>query len=464
MRLAFVYPPQEACPAFFPKRVAAQDSREGQVLPPLGIAYLAAILEKSHKVKILDVNALRMDQNEVIGHLRLFRPDILMFSLVSTNFQSNLRWIKEIKKEIQVPVIVGGIQATFYPKEILTYECIDVCVIGDAWETLPELVGRMEEHSDLKEVNGIAYKINGDILTTAARQSAVNIDDVPFPARNLLPNEKYTTILSKRRPITAMMSSTGCPFHCIHCSSGHKVIFRNPFKVVDEMDECVHKYGIKEILFYDEIFSLDKGRVRVICEEILRRKLDVKWTIRTSANLVDEDLIMLFAKAGCIRINYGVESAEPIILDRLRKNISLEAVRNAVRWTKKFKIDALGFFMLGSPGETLGSIRKTIQFAKDLNFDFVQFTKVAPLPHTELYGMMQEATGKDFWREYTLGKEDLNNLMSIGTQVTLDELNFWIKKAYQDFYFRPGYILKTLMKVNSYAELRHLMHSAWSLR
>ncbi|MCX5692529.1 MAG: radical SAM protein [Candidatus Omnitrophica bacterium] len=463
MRLAFVYPPQEICPIAFTKKIYKHYSNVGAILPPLGIAYLAAILEKKHMVKVVEGNALRLNVNEVIAELRIFRPDILLFSMLTANFQSDLRWIKELKKHINAPIIVGGPQATLYPAEILTYHCIDFCVIGEGWETLPELIDCIETKGYFEGVKGIAYRKNGEVIVTGIRQSKVTINNVPFPSRHLLPNEKYSTILSKKRPITTMMSSEGCPFNCIYCSANPDVVFRDPLKVVDEMEQCTTKYGIREILFYDEIFSLDKKRAMVICEEILRRKLDISWSIRTRPDCVNESLIKLFAKAGCIRINYGFESGDPQILKILKRDIPIAIMRDAVRWTRKENIDAFGFFMIGSPGESKESIKKTIKLAKELDLDYVQFTKVTPSPHTELYRMVQEKIGGDFLRDYTLGKEDLENLKSVNLSISSDELIYWLKNAYQSFYFRPRYIVRTLMKVKSFKELKGIIGSACAL-
>ena len=169
MRLAFVYPPQEVCSIAFTKKIHKHYSNTGAILPPLGIAYLAAILEKKHLIKVVEANALHLNVTEAIGELRTFRPDILLFSMQTVNFQSDLRWIKELKKHIHVPIIVGGPQATLYPAEILTYQCIDFCVIGEGWETLPELIGCIETKGSFEGVKGIAYRKNGEVIATGTR-------------------------------------------------------------------------------------------------------------------------------------------------------------------------------------------------------------------------------------------------------------------------------------------------------
>ncbi|MBU1912654.1 MAG: B12-binding domain-containing radical SAM protein [Candidatus Omnitrophica bacterium] len=464
MRLAFVYPPQEVCRIFYPEKIRRQYNREGAILPPLGIAYLAAILEKKHVVKIIEANALRLSLDEVIDQLRDFKPDALLFSLITTDFRPNLEWIKAIKKQIDVPVIVGGPQPSIYPTETLTYDEIDFCVVGEGWETLPELLDCVAGKGDYKSVKGIALKENGEIVLTEKRQAKLNINNVPFPARHLLPNESYTTILSKRRPITAIMSSSGCPFNCLYCGHSYDVILRDPVRVVDEMEECAKKYGIKEILFYDETFSLDKHRAAMICEELIKRKLDIACTIRTRADLVDELLVKLFARAGCIRISFGIESADPEALKWLRRNLSLPQIVDAVRWAKREKIDTLGFFMIGYPGESAQGIQKTIALAKQLDLDYVQINKLVTLPDTQLYTMFKEKTGKDLWRDYVLGKADFASFAPLNSKLTVEELDMWLKKAYRSFYFRPRYILNRLRNVTSFKEFCGLVNSALSLR
>lgn len=462
MKLVFVYPPQEVCPMFFTERIYKQNSREGAVLPPLGIAYLASILEKRHIVKIIDANALGLTVGEVINQLKIIGPDILLFSLVTTNFRTNLGWIKAIKKHIDVPVIVGGPQATVYPAETLTFEEIDFCVVGEGWETLPELIDCLS-NGNYKNVKGIALRENNKITITETRCTKLTINDVGFPARHLLPNKNYTTILSKKSPITAMMSSSGCPFNCIYCGHNHNVVFRDPLKVVDEMEECLTKYKIREILFYDEIFSLDRKRASLICQEIIRRRLDIRWSIRTRPDCVNEPLIKLFAKAGCIRINYGIESANPEILRMLKRDMTLSRMTDAVRWAKREKINVFGFFMIGFPGESKQSILKTISLATQLSLDYVQFAKLVPLPDTELYSMVKEKTGDDFWRDYVLGRVGLESFVQFALKLSAEDLDDCLKIAYRRFYFRPQYILRRLLSVKSFKELRGLVNSALAL-
>ena len=217
-------------------------------------------------------------------------------------------------------------------------------------------------------------------------------------------------------------------------------------------------------MFYDEIFSLDKKRVTIICQEIMSRKLDITWSIRTRADFVDEALIKLLVKAGCIRINYGIESADPQILRTAKRDVSLSSIIDAVKWAKREKMDVLGFFMLGLPGESRQSILKTIALTRELPFDYVQIIKFVPMPQTELYEKMKEKTGNDFWREYVLGRSKLKSFGSFDSNLTADDLDDWLAKAYRSFYYRPSHIMRMLLKVKSFNELCGLVNSALALR
>jgi radical SAM superfamily enzyme YgiQ (UPF0313 family) len=466
MRILFIFPPQQVCKAASTENVCRQNSREGAILPPLGIAYLAAIMEEEHhQVKIIDANALRLTVKEVIEEARTFNPGIISFSLVTPNFHVDLEWIRVVKSACKATVIVGGPHVTFYPRQTLTFKEIDFCVVGEGWESMPELINCLENGNDPNGVKGIAFRKGDEFIITRGREGKIDIDSAPWPARHLLPNHKYTTILSKRYPSTVMMSSSGCPFECTYCLHDKKVVFRDPVRVVDEMEECRGRFKIKEINFYDEIFSLNKQRAVLICEEIIRREMDLVWTIRTRPDCVDRELIKLFARAGCGRVHYGIESANPEVLKAVKRDIPLSLIRDVVRWTKEERMSVLGFFIIGFPGESRRNILKTVEFAKELNLDYVQINKLVPIPNTGLYDMVVRRDGVDTWMEYALGHKELSSgFAPLDSELSADDLDRWIKKSMRSFYLRPAFIFKTAMGVRSWREFRGLIHSAFALR
>jgi len=466
MRIAFVNPKNEMPKLKYTRKVQRQYSDRGQVFPNLSICYLAALLEKmGHQVRVVDSNALGLSVAETLRELEQFDPQVIGFNILTESFLDHLEWIKSVKAALRAPIIVGGFHLKLYPRETMTHRAIDYAVVGPGWKTLPELLEAIEDNGrNLNRVKGIAYRENGDIVLTPPREDATTLDDVPFPARYLIPNECYTTILTKHWPITVMLSAMGCPFRCLYCDMTGFSQLRDPIRVVDEMEECVKKFGVREIFIQDETFTINRKRVMAICEEIVRRKLRFDFAIRTRPDCVDREMLRLMKDAGCIRVNYGFEVADEGVAQRVNRRIPIETMHNAVRWAKEVGLTTLGFFLLGCPGETVETIKKNISLAVALDTDFVSISKLVPVPNSRLYEMIKERTGIDYWREFTLGNRGIiTQIAYYDSTVQGDELDYWLTRAYRAFYLRPASIVRTLMRVRSLRELVNLVTSAWSI-
>lgn len=466
MKVAFVNPKNEMPKLKYTRKVQRQYSDRGQVFPNLSACYLAAYLEKlGHRVKMVDSNALGLSIQDTIKELADFAPDAVGFSIVTESFLDNLDWIAPIKKALKVPTIVGGFHLKLYPRESMAHRCIDYAVIGPGWRTMPELLDAIGDgERNLDRVKGIAYREDGEVVLTGAREDPTTLDDVPFPARHLLPNECYTTILTKHWPITVMLSSMGCLFRCLYCDMTGSCHLRDPMRVVDEMEECVKRFGVKEIFIQDETFTLDKKRVMTICGEILRRGLKFDFAIRTRPDRVDRDMLQVMKAAGCIRVNYGFEVADESVAKRVNRRIPLDTMHNAVRWAREAGLMTLGFFILGCPGETEETIKKNIALAVALDTDYVSISKLVPVPNSRLYEMIKEKTGIDYWREFTLGnREIITKIAYYDSTVQGEELDRWLTRAYRAFYLRPAFMARTLRRVRSMKELVNLVTSAWSI-
>lgn len=448
MRLALIYTPT------FPENnwtaIRAQERNLG-IIPPLSLLYVAAVAEKAgHKVIIIDAVADRLTIEQVISQLRDFSPDILGFTMTTYMFHQALKWIKEIKKRTGLPILIGGQHLGTYPVETMTHQEIDYAVIGEAEITLPKLLLALEKDHRLAGVKGIAYRKNGRVVFGAPQDEFMDIDKIPFPARHLLDISKYYSIVSRRKNFTPMVTTRGCPFRCIFCDlKKTKWRMRSPKNIIDEVEECYRDYDVREVDFYDSSFTADKNRVSEICQEIKRRKLDFAWSMRTRVDCVDKKMLKEIAGAGCVRIMYGIESSDPNILKTLRKGITIERIKDVIGWTKKYHIESLGFFIIGSPGETQETAEATIKFACSLPLDWVQFTKMTPFPATELYQMMMEDTGEDYWRQFVLNPSNERPLPLVRTKMTPREAQELVRKAYLSFYFRPRMILSALEKIHS---------------
>ncbi len=467
MRFLFIVPKQEVPRPMYTEKVWRQYTRSAQVLPNMPSAYLAAWLEKAgFEVKIIDAFAERLTVEETARRAKEFDPVAVGYNLITENFLDTLAGIRGVKEFTGMPVIAGGLHMSLYPAETMTHEAIDYGVTGEGWQTLPELIRIVADGGDPSSVRGVCYRREGEYLVTEPRPDTLTLEDVPFPARHLLPNDRYTTVMSRQWPITVMVSALGCPFQCAYCDvPTDRYQARAAEHVVDEMEECVNRYGIKEIWFQDESFTIDDERVTEICETLLSRGVKVAWSIRTRPDLVKPGTLRLMKRAGLMKVHLGVESGSREVLERLNRPTDLEVVRRAVRWSREEGITTLGFFMIGLPGETEEDLRRTIRLALELGCDYIQVNKFVPCPPSPLYRELVKSSGIDYWAEYTRGDAGIiGGLAGKGSTFTPDELDNWQRRFFRKYYYRPSYIWKRLREISSFKELRNLAEGALSVR
>lgn len=452
MHIALVFPPFQH--RKFSENLKVVDE-EFILAPPIILAYVSAILEQAgHEVRLIDANVLKLSKEETLRQTLDFRPDLLGFRMDTYNFQETLEWIRYLKEKTRLPVIVGGINITNYPLESFSHPEIDYGIVGEAIESLPKFLRITENGDDLHKVEGLVWRKNGKIKINPPKSNLVDFDSYPFPARHLLPNEKYHSFISQRKNFTIILTSTGCPFKCKFC-----VIARLPYRerspknVVDEIEQCYYDYGIREIDIFDGTFFINKKRTLEICEEINRRGIKVDWTCRSRADVLNEEVLREASRAGCREINLGIESAVPEILEGINKQIKVEQVKKAVKLCNEFGIRVLGFFMFGNPGETEESLKKTIDFMLSLNIDFVQICRTIAKPKTDLDDLLIKETGRDYWREFVLGKVGEERLPTPWTKLSQRKIEKYLKLAYYKFFFRPKYIWRRIVQLKSFSEL-----------
>jgi len=464
-KICFIYPSKQmANKLYYTKKIWKIYSKNAIKLPSLALAYLASTMrEKGYEVMIIDANAEDLSVCEVIKRLWKEQPDYLCFSTITDTFQETLESIREIKQMCNKPVIIGGPHMSIYPKESLKYDVIDYGVVGDGFETFPELIKTLDEEKDISKVKGICYRKKGEVVLNSPRCSRVNLDQVPFPARDLLPNNKYNIVLSQRKPVTVMVTALGCPFKCAYCCTDTNVVYRSPENVVDEIEDCI-KLGIREIDFYDETFTINRKRTIEILNLIKERNLDILWSIRTRVDCVDKELINRMAEVGCIRINYGIESADEDVLKSVDRYMKIDRVREVVKWTKDAGITVLGFFMIGLPGETRSQMYRTLDLMKELDLDFIQLNKFTPIPNSKIYHKMVEEHKIDYWKEYVKGNYPLERIPHYKLTITNEKLDKLLEKGYNEFYFRPSYIWKKLKGIRSFGEFWRLAKGALDLK
>ncbi|HLD11208.1 MAG TPA: radical SAM protein [Candidatus Nanoarchaeia archaeon] len=427
------------------------------IYPSVTLGYVAAIAEKAgHNVKFIDANALNLSNQDVIKEINLFKPNILAFTITTYLFHQTIEAIREIKQKTNTPVLVGGVHVSLYPKETLTYKEIDYALIGEAETCLPEFLEALEKNQDFSKVKSLCYKENNEIKINELSIQEMDINKVLFPARHLFPNEKYYSFISQRKNFTGMITSRGCPFRCIYCEQGSKKFrFADAKRVVEEFTECYNNYKIREIDIFDSSFTVKKDRVLDICKELISNKIDISWSIRSRVDCIDKEMLKELKKAGCMRVYYGIESGVPRILETLRKETNIQRIEETIKETKMAGINTFGYFMLGCPGDTTETIKKTIEFAKKLKLDYAQFSKVSPLPGTELYDkLLKPKLKEDYWSKYILNKNYEYNLPRPDCNLSEEEIQKLVETAYKEFYFRPKYITKAILRIKSFNELK----------
>ncbi|MCK5434488.1 MAG: cobalamin-dependent protein, partial [Dehalococcoidales bacterium] len=361
--------------------------------PPVGLALIAAVLEREgYQVAVLDANALKLQPEAVVPLVS--DADVIGLTAITPTINTAIAIARQLKKAYPaLPIVLGGAHATLLSEETLaTAPEIDIIVRGEGEQTIIDLLSALENKEPLDNIPGISYRKYGEVVSNPTRYKNINLDSLPFLAYHLLPWRRYKPHPPHGRalPFAAIITSRGCPYRCSYCSKpifGNKFRGQSPERVVEEVAYHKRKFGIKEFAFYDDVFTLDKRRAQAIADEIIKRGLKIHWTCETRVNLVDKDLLRHIKQAGCYAIAYGIESASQEILDTLNKDITLDQAEEAVRLSQEVGLQTIGYFMIGSPGESPETIRQTIDLAKKLKLDFAQFAVTIPFPGTMLYDL-----------------------------------------------------------------------------
>jgi anaerobic magnesium-protoporphyrin IX monomethyl ester cyclase len=366
-------------------------------IPPMGLMYIAAVLEESgNKVKIIDALLEKLDQIDLSRRIINFNPDIVGITTDSANFLESLKVAKLAKNSLNAVVVMGGPHVTVMPDEVIQYPEVDIAVIGEGEYTMLDIVQRLDKGKSLKGCKGTWIKENGKVIQNSLRER-IDLDELPFPARHLIPMEKYTRTYTHgglAKPVDHMNTSRGCPYDCSFCSSriiwGQKYKARSPKSIVDEIEYLTKEYGTRGIYFREDNFTLDRKRIIDICREIQRRGIKISWECSSRADLVDESLLKEMYRAGCRAIWYGIESGSTRTLDILNKQITIEQSREAVKLTRETGIKVGGSFIIGVPGETIEDIKLTLDLIKELHCEPTAYHYFYAIPVSRLYLEIKE--------------------------------------------------------------------------
>lgn len=430
---------------------------------PLGLAYIAAYIKQyKYSVKILDYQVHNVDLKKEMKQ----QPKLIGITVTTPTLYSSLKLAKEIKEIDKNQIIVlGGAHPTFSPREVLT-ENVDIVIKGEGEKIFLNLL----REPNLQNIKGIVYKKEGNIIENLPETPIYNLDELPFPARELLPMEGYRNQpdFMIRSPAHVMINSRGCPYRCIFCGarlvSGFNYRFNSPKKVLEEIEILINKYNAKQIIFWDDIFTLNRRRTIEICDEIIKRKLNIVWYCSTRVNVVDKELLEKMYKAGCRIISYGIETGSQRLLNVLKKDIIIQQVKDAIKWTNEAKMEPRGTFMIGIPTETKEDSLETIKFSKQLNIHRAKFSLATPYPGTEFYEMVKDRIKFKDWSLYNAmaGFSD-NDVIYVPNGRTSNELKKLQKKAMREFYLRPKIIWHLLKGIRNKERIKEYYYGAMAV-
>lgn len=469
-KILFIYPPSPIMNREDRCQQPVKDLLLIPPLPPMDLMYLAAVAEEAgFEAKIADYS-LKSEKENVKGEknveynyltfhishftsaLKQFKPDYLVINVASTTFENDLS-VLSIAKEILPNVITIAKGAHFLTSNtdiLYNYKSLDLIIVGEAEKTLKEILEGKPYH----RIKGLCYRDGFAAKYTGKRPLIQDLDKLPFPARHLIDNNLF------RRPdnnkVQAIIKvSRGCPNHCFFCLatpvSGAKVRGRSAENIIEEIEECIEKYEIKNFLFWSDIFNFDREWLMDLCEKIIESDLKITWSANMRADNVDEEMAELMYESGCRLVSIGVESGSQYILDKIGKKITIEEIRKAVKIFKAAKIKIYNYFVIGLPWDNETTIEETIEFAIALNSDFASFYTAVPLPGTRFYKFANEnnlLNGNVSWEGAYYNP--IINTMCLNKERIL-ELH---KSAIRRFYLRPRYILKAISNIRSFAEVK----------
>lgn len=445
MDVLFINPPWYKKSGNIWKKVSA-------CLPPFGLTLLAPLARNTgFSVSILDCNALKLGLDQIKKYLPESQPRFVGITATTILINNALEIAKIVKdKYPKTRVIIGGVHATVAPQEVINSPDVDYIIMGEGEETLLELLSEKNP----AEIQGVGFKKNEVSVINPPRLMIKDLDVLPFQAYDLLSMDKYYPAVGsyKRKPSFGMITSRGCPGRCTFCNGdlfGATIRFRSAEKIIEEIKLLQKNYGIKDIVFYDDTFTSNRKRIKDFCNLILQKQMDLTWSCFSRVDTVDFETLQLMKKAGCHQIMYGVESADPQILDNLNKRISLEKVKETVSFTHQAGIATRLSFMIGNPGETEETVKKTIQYAIALDPDFAMFNITTPYPGT---AMFRWAEKNNLLIHKNWDKYDLSAPVMRLSTISSEKILYYYRKAYRQFYMRPRYILKRLLKIRNFQD------------
>ena len=439
--------------------------KENVSYPPLSLLAIATYLKEhsTHEVSILDGLLHQYSYTEMEERIAAHAPDVVGITAFTVGLIDARKTVQAARSAGVKHVLLGGPHVNDFPRESGFFPDIDAAVCGEGQATLPPILEALEEGKPLDDLPGVITMKKAQETASACIERPMLSDDLdtyPLLDLKLIEYQRYYDVLGKGELFTTIITSRGCPYRCTFCNTPRdRYRTMSAGRICEEIEEKL-RLGVREIYFVDDTFNITNGRVREMCEEILRRGLKFRWTARFRVKGVDRALLTLMKRAGCNRLQFGVEQATDEALRLLQKGVSIAEIENAFRLCREVGIRTVAYFMLGTQVEkTREDLLRTIDFSIRLQPDFVMYNIMTPFPGTTLFdeGLAQGVLKLEPWLDFIRNPSEDFVPQTWDQYFKPDELGEYLHLAYRKFYFRPRFILQNLRELNN---IRDFMRKA----
>lgn len=428
--------------------------------PPLALGYLASpLIEKGYKIKIIDASPMNYTNEDIGRETEIFKPDLIGISVVTANADEAYSLVDFLKKNYpNIPIILGGPHINCFPD--LVFEKLpnlDMIVYGEGEKTFESVVDYFKKNKELpKNINGTWVKNNNEIIKNQPAEAIMNLDEILPPAHKLYNYDLYRPLplQYKKMPVANLLTSRGCPYgQCTFCfesgRASQKYRRHSPERVINEIKSLIRSQGIREVAFWDDNFLVNEEWINRFCDLLDKEEIKIPWSACARVNTISEGMLKRAAKSGLWNVFFGIETGNEDLLKRIKKGITLEQVREAVKFCNKLDIDTRGSFMLALPGETPQKALNTVRFACEINLTYAQFLPTHPEWGTDLY---DDAIKSGRITPMYKGRTTPTYIPDGYKDV--EEVKKMLHLAYQRFYFRPKYIWKHFKRLRDISKIR----------
>lgn len=438
---------------------------------PLGLGYIAAYLKKygNYNVKLVDFEAQELQIEEIKKIIDDYNPSVIGITCSTPTFSNAVKLASLCKTKSDAKIILGGAHASALPEFIIENysNCFDYVVMGEGEETILELLDSLFSNKDIQNVKGIVFKHYNKIINTGKREFIQNLDTIPLPDRDILPNNIFFPSMfnARYKNCFTIVTSRGCPLNCKFCASriitGKKYRMHSAEYVLEEMEILKKKYNAKQLIIFDDTFTFNHGRLEKICRGMINKKFNFKWFCFSQINIVNEEILKLMKSAGCYSISFGLESGNSQTLKTLGKPISPNIAPKIIKIAKKLGYKTQASYILGTPGESVKQMYNTINYSKKVGTTLAFFMMLVPYPGTIFF---DKIFSKDDFNSI-----NWNNFVSVGENSVLndsikkEELEKIIAKANISYYANPKRIISILYHIRTFLEFKNYLKSAIQL-